>query len=109
MDKGKFILDKIKGCGKSLTQVAKDLDISRSTIYQWIGDKKLSDEKLFRVADAIKIDISEDFPDFVHNSSVFYIKDDGGESKYVELKEKYINLLERHTALQEESAKYKKE
>ena len=74
-------------------------------------NKELPLTKILKLADALGVDISADFPKVERmrylNSKKNPDQDSGIQSKYISLLEKHAQLLEELNVLKEEIAKYK--
>lgn len=109
MHNGEYIYEKIKSSGISLTAVCKELGISRSTLYTWLKDKDLPVDRIYKIANAIKADVSEEFPGFVHFSELVPVRDKYKDVELADLKKRYVDLLEKYSALQERNLELEKQ
>ena len=116
MHRGRYIKNLIKENEFSISEVAKRISVSRNTIYRWINSEKLQFVKMMKVADAINVDISIDFPEMerikTDQKKKLLAEDRTDESitiktKYMRLLEKHTSLLEEYSQLKEEMAKYR--
>lgn len=104
-NRGAWIAQKIKDQGFTKLEVADFLGINYTTLHRWFKVINLDFPKMKQIADHIKIDLRNYYPE----ASYLY-PDADIESKKVneDYKEKYIDLLQKHMLLQEEFAEYKK-
>lgn len=97
MDRGKFIQDKMAEYGYSIDMIASMLDVNPSTIWRWFKAKPMPLVKMKLIADLLKLDLRENFPE----AEILY---SSGPKNYEAL---YLKELERNRILQEEVAVYK--
>lgn len=104
MHRGNYIQKKIKESGISLTVLSEKMDIARTTLYSWMSKSDMPYNKMMQIADIIKIDITQDFPEII-NDSVSHLRSGSDKvdfNTYFNLKEKYTLLLEKYSMIQEE-------
>lgn len=108
---GRLIEHCVRNSALSISEIANDLNVSRSTIYHWFQKEKLASEIIRQLGNAIRHDFSVDFPelftkeDFTLPTSMESNQPTPSLSVSHEendiWKVKYLNLLEKHKALLE--------
>ena len=99
--RGKVLEEMIRSKGYSISQVAKRLDISRRTLYNYFEDPELSWQKLSHIELILHLDLGSrltemrnyytpDIPTQVHED----VDTEYWRAKYIALLEKYTSLLE---------------
>lgn len=101
-NRGAIIAKLIEDNGMRLQEVAEQLGIGRTTIWRWMNDPKLSLKKMNRVADLFG----------VNNYSFSKLAYPDGEKKIVEeetieIKDKYVLILEQNNRLIKENSELK--
>ena len=56
---GRNIEKALKKYGKTIQRLAKELDVSRKTLYQWLEEKEWPHDRLMQAAKALKIKVAE--------------------------------------------------
>lgn len=109
--RGLYIKNLIKESEYSISELAERINVGRNTVYRWMDNEKLSLVKMIRIAKAIDIDISIDFPEVERIEAEKRKKLLAEESSddNVTMKTKYMLLLEKHTFLLEELSQLKEE
>lgn len=104
--RGQIVEKLIRKSGYSLTKIAKQLGISRPTLYRKFNEPDLSYPFIANVGHILHHDFTQDFPEFkkevdlIEDSvSVFGREVESADVK--KLKVKYRNLLERYMELLE--------
>ncbi len=97
MDRGKYIKEKIAEYGYTIDMIASMLELNPSTVFRWVKSKDLSLVRMKQIADLLKLDLREDFPE---SANLYYPSPKNYEILY--LKE-----LERNRILQEEVERFK--
>jgi len=88
--RGKWLSDQIKEKGIAIDLMATALGMVRTSIYKWRDQPSLSFKVMKAAADFIEIDLRD------HFSNVDYLY-----AEPLRVSDKYIELLEKHSALQE--------
>lgn len=113
MDKhaGKILASRIKSSGFNTSEIAKRLEVSRTTLYNRFEAAVLNPEFIFRVGLIIGYDFSDEFPELrewlkQQESQVLkklaspYTQYESWKDKELQaLRQKYTQLLERHNRL----------
>lgn len=97
MDRGKYIKEKISEYGYTIDMIALMLELNPSTVFRWVKTKDLSLVRMKQIADVLKLDLREDFPE---SKTLYY----PSPKNYEVL---YFKELERNRMLQEEMEQYK--
>ena len=101
---GQIVENAVRRSGYSLSDLAKELNVNRKTIYNWFTQKKLKSHIIYNVGIAIRHDFSKQFPELftsdefrmIPNNQQLYStfaqqSQDEEEEKW---KDQYITLLE---------------
>lgn len=106
---GDIVLNEVNRSGKSKTQIAKDIKLSRSGLSKILARDEMEVKYVVRIGKSIRHDFSKHFPQinsellgsFVNETSEEYSTLSNGElrAKMIELQSKYIKLLEEHVEL----------
>ena len=90
----------------SITELSKRLSVSRRSVYNWFDKEFLPNNIIRRIAQALKYDFVDEFPEALATEKD--INDKGSLSEadsfvYTDSvsfwKNKYLNLLENHTSM----------
>lgn len=104
---GEIIERIIRRNGVSIAELGRVLDVNRRSIYNWFNQRRLNNDLIIRIGQAIDYDFSKDFPNYCLKTSVFQTgsfdaANPGSmsnetlsywQNKYIELLEKYNELL----------------
>ena len=112
MDKhhGQVIEKAIRVNGFNMSEAARELKIDRRTFYNWFKKKSLKDEVILKLAAVLRHDFSADFPEIYARAEkkqpisdpknrVMKIDAHSDTSSNIDWRDKYIELLEKHTDL----------
>lgn len=115
--RGQLVEDAVRKSGFSLTVVAKRLEISRRTLYQWFTYPDLANRKIIKIGKVIGQDFSDQLSDLSNLVSEYEYTYGGAEtldykkvlterdkylSLYHELVSKHSKTMEKMMELQEE-------
>lgn len=106
---GETIEKVVRRNGHSITDVAKLTKVNRRSVYNWFNQAKLKPEIIYKVGCVINHDFSAELPQlFTPEDFEKGFKEHAPVDKHTEelsdiWKDKYIELLERYTALLAES------
>jgi len=106
---GQLIEKIIRLNGYNISELARLLSVDRRTIYIWFKKKRLKKDVILQFAEHINYDFSIDFPEIflsINHSDPLNTSSGTGEEgdsipekdihqKYIELLEKYNNLLQK--------------
>ncbi|MBI1184903.1 helix-turn-helix domain-containing protein [bacterium] len=95
--KGKLLEEKIRKSGKSIQDLCKQLDISRTTMYRWFTIPDLNPKYLRQVGELIGETFSED-PDVameVREEIVQYIASDARCYELLKERNKYLEMYHK--------------
>ncbi|MBE9586963.1 helix-turn-helix domain-containing protein [Mucilaginibacter sp. JRF] len=101
---GKIIIKAIRRSGNTITGLAKELNVNRRTIYNWLSADSIKKEIIHRIGLASKYDFSNEFPQYF-SEDTFSLKSIYQENEWeinsdsLEWKDKYIGLLEQFNKL----------
>ncbi len=104
MHRGKYIHNKMKDLGFSIDRMMIEISVGRTTLWRWLNDENLPLFKMKRIADILKVDLRNDFPDANQYYQSTELKNE--ISKDYQLL--YLKELEKVRELQEELEEYKK-
>lgn len=99
---GNIVEAVIRRKGHNISKLAKDLKVSRCTLYNWFDQSDLPFDVLVRIGTYIHHDFARDFPDiFDFQKNRFLtlggVENDGDGAVHTDYwMKKYINLLERY-------------
>lgn len=112
MHRGEVVSRVIKQLGVKKTNIVSKLDIANSTIYSWLSDPEMSWEEIRRIGEAINYDFEIDFPDYpkttlrknneledIAMEDVKMMTEYELRKQYIQIKDKYVSLLEEHLNL----------
>lgn len=99
---GQIVEHAVRRSSISITALAKELKVSRRSIYNWFTEENLSIEIVDKIGKALRYDFSSEFPEILDLSfqlrtaerAVAEIQE--GQDSAFYWKEKYIALLEAH-------------
>ena len=105
--RGDIVKRAISKSGLSKAALAKKLGVGRTTLYYKLDSEYLDYDFIIQVYQAIKRDISKDFPDLIKYVSGEPVEEYSNELKNCKeelesYKEKYIKLMEEHNQLLKE-------
>ena len=99
-DRGAWVKDMIKQKGKTVGEIAQEIDLSRTQIWRWFNTPNLAFPKLKRITDILKIDLRDYFPDYDENGK---LDDSHYQKKYyqairelADLHEQFEEYREKH-------------
>lgn len=93
-----------------ISRIAKNLGVSRSTIYNWYDKPDISWDHIFQIGKIINHDFMEDFPELAKPSSMVRepiisfkapLTLEECNAQLSEYKEKYMRVLEKNQELNE--------
>lgn len=94
--RGQLVEDAVRKSGFSLTVVAKRLDISRRTLYQWFTYPDLSSRKILKIGKVIGQDFSDQLSDLGNVVNEYEYPYGGSETldykKVLTERDKYLSL-----------------
>jgi hypothetical protein len=104
---GQYIEKIIRRNGHSITDIARLTKVNRRSVYNWFNLPRLKPSILKAIEQAMQCDFSDAFPELIENSTDYnqtppimsgaeqkvQLQVDHWKNKYVELLEKYIELL----------------
>lgn len=102
---GEVIEKVIRRNGHSISDIARLTRVNRRSVYNWFEQQDLKPEIIYRIGLVINHDFSAELPDvFDTDDFKSYAKDIGVQNKSDEVKDeywknKYIELLERYNEL----------
>lgn len=96
--RGEKIFEKLKERGMSITKFSEQLDIARSTAYNWFERADLPIEYVIQCSKVLDYDFLEDFKAGLQVKQSTVAEP---EPAYGSWKEKYYDLLEKNWGLQE--------
>lgn len=105
--RGNYMKALIKKSDNNLNDVAYKLSISRSTLFRWLKEPKMSFLKMAKIAAFIGEDITGDFPE-AEESILTERTSDFEDVEPMLLKDKYMVLLENYNRLLEEHLELKR-
>lgn len=103
--KGEIIEIATRSSGYTLKEIARRMDISRSTLYNRFKDVDINDDFILLLSKIIHHDFSEELPHLRDNSKYEKIEDGKGPYERLTTQElllvqkKYYQILERHNRL----------
>lgn len=110
--RGQALRECIENLGVSITTVSQKLGVSRSTMYNYFGNENLPWSIIYQIGLIINHDFRKEFPempiaDIEKNEEVadnFILAEEPDtvyelRKKLVQLRDKYMTLLEEHNAL----------
>lgn len=102
---GEILERSIRRSSKSISELAKRMDVSRGSFYYWFAQKKLDPTVLVKIGKLIDHDFAEDFPGLGAKKTYGKSEDGAGipicaeamhwKSKYLDLAQKYNHLITR--------------
>jgi transcriptional regulator with XRE-family HTH domain len=109
-DYGKIVEYIVRKKGYSITELATKLSVNRRSIYNWFNQKDLRTDIILKIGHIIRHDFSREFPELFTSEDFEYIfnikqpyldqmdlhsphNDKNWKDKYIELLEKYNNIL----------------
>jgi predicted transcriptional regulator len=99
--RGKVLEELIRNKGYSLSQVARHLDISRRTLYNYFEDPQLSWQKLSHIDQILQLNLGSRLTEmrnyYTHHKPTVlneHLDAEYWRAKYIALLEKYTSLLE---------------
>ncbi len=109
---GEVIEKVIRRNGVSIAELGRVLNVNRRSIYNWFNQRRLNNDLIIRIGQAINYDFSKDFPNYSLRCNMF--SDSASmdpsnpvgmsaetlsywQNKYIELLEKYNGLLTQQT------------
>lgn len=95
--RGKILRDVIRDSGYTISKLAKDMDISRSTIYNDFQREFISNDEFFKYGKMLGHDFSKEIPELGQYSIIKESNEDYISQK--QYREKYYALLENHIKL----------
>lgn len=103
MHKGEIIEKVIRDSGVPIAEVARRLNISRKTMYNFFDKKNLDNDALIKIGKVIHVDLSNSFPQLFERLEEYPLPDltklreevDHWKNKYIELLEEHNNLLRK--------------
>lgn len=95
--RGKILSEVIHASGYGISKLAKDMNISRSTIYNDFEKEFLSNDDIFKYGKMLGHDFSKEIPELGQFSIIKESKEDYISQK--QYREKYYELLENHIKL----------
>jgi len=115
--RGQLVEDAVRKSGFSLTVVAKRLDISRRTLYQWFTYPDLSSRKILKIGKVIGQDFSDQLSDLGNIASEFEYSYGSSETldykKVLTERDKYLSLyhdlVEKHSKTMEKMMQLQEE
>lgn len=115
--RGQLVEDAVRKSGFSLTVVAKRLDISRRTLYQWFTYPDLSSRKILKIGKVIGQDFSDQLSDLGNIASEFEYSYGSSETldykKVLTERDKYLSLyhdlVEKHSKTMEKMMQLQQE
>lgn len=103
--KGEILKSRIKESGLAIKLIAERAGISSATIYRLYDVADVSFEHLQKIGKAIKHDFKNDFPEFRDKEAEENLN---WKLKYLELAEKYIQVMEQNSEYQQSLGPKKK-
>jgi|SRR5215217_1660567 len=101
--RGEIVERIVRKNNTSITQLARQLAVSRNKIYEWFEARDLSAEIILKVGRALDYDFSNEFPELIKETSKNIVVNQSvnlNNSKRVDIwKDKYIVMLERYRDL----------
>jgi hypothetical protein len=105
---GDIVLNEVTKSGKSKTQLAKDLKISRTGLQKILDREDMDSRYILAIGKSIRYDFSNEFPQlntevlndivggnlFAEDANNFELR-----NQLLEIQQKYIRLLEQHVEL----------
>ncbi|TWR28840.1 TetR/AcrR family transcriptional regulator [Mucilaginibacter pallidiroseus] len=107
---GQIIEYLVRKYGYSITDLAKELNVNRRSVYNYFQNKYLKSEIIFRIGIVIRHDFSNEFPELFGSNEFTFpigaisatptpvsspINEDVWKDKYIDLLEQYSNLLSK--------------
>lgn len=94
---GQIIEKVIRKHGHSITDVARMTKVNRRSVYNWFSQQVLKPHIIINIGEAIQHDFSNDIPTLKKEGSLLKgnKNDEGWKDKYVDLLERYNQLLIR--------------
>lgn len=102
---GQLIEKIIRRNGHSITDIARLTNVNRRSVYNWFNKARLKPRTIKSIGEAIRYDFTGIFPEFRDdiNTDEIYFKETKAsqrlENETYDWKDKYIELLEKHSEL----------
>lgn len=110
MHRGEYLKNLIKTNGETIVSISKGTGIGRTTLHRYINDENLKIDKIVRIAQFLKVDISEEiegaqeYIDRISTEETF-----SEDVKNITIYAKYMDLIEKYTKLQDDYIQLQKE
>jgi transcriptional regulator with XRE-family HTH domain len=109
---GQIVEKRVRRSGISITELARNTNVNRRSVYNWFNQKRLSANIIHRIGCAINYDFTTDFPQLFSAGGFKFNRFNPDalmeEEKYPipepkdnegNWKDKYVNLLEDYNSL----------